>query len=171
MCPGNTKYPSNIRKLQSRKLIAWTLYRTHHSKANLIRFKKVASECRNSIYRYHCCKEEKLITTGNIGNFYRYANAHLKSRSNVGPLKSNDGSLTFDPLCKANMLSAYFSSVYTVDNHSLPPHHQNVTPFTLDLMFTPNIVLRKLIKLNTKAEGGPDGVPPIFLKLTSFLTH
>ena len=56
-------------------------------------------------------------TSCNIGNFYRYANAHLKSKSNVGPLKSNDGSLTFDPLCKANMLSAYFSSVYTVDNH------------------------------------------------------
>ena len=31
-------------------------------------------------------------------------------------------------------------------------------------MFTPNIVLRKLIKLNTKSAGGPDGVPPIFLK-------
>ena len=37
--PGNTKYPSNIRKLKSRKQIAWKLYRTHHSKANLIRFK------------------------------------------------------------------------------------------------------------------------------------
>ena len=31
-------------------------------------------------------------------------------------------------------------------------------------MFTPNIVLRKLIKLNTKSAGGPDGVPLIFLK-------
>ena len=37
--PGNTKYPSNITKLQSRKLIARTLYRTHHSMANVIRFK------------------------------------------------------------------------------------------------------------------------------------
>ena len=61
------------------------------------------------------------------------------------------------------MLSAYCSSVYTVDNHSLPPHHQNVTPLTLDLMFTPNIVLRILIKLNTKSAQGPDGVPLIFL--------
>ena len=62
------------------------------------------------------------------------------------------------------MLSAYFSSIFTADNHSLPPHQQNVTPLTLDLMFTPNIVLRKLIKLNTKSAGGYDDVPPIFLK-------
>ena len=55
---GNTKYPSNIRQLQPRKLIAWKLYRTHHSKVNLIRFKNLASECRKSIYQYNCCKEE-----------------------------------------------------------------------------------------------------------------
>ena len=49
------------------------------------------------------------------------------------------------------MFSAYVSSVYTADNHSLPLPHQN-------------IVLRKLIKLNTKSAGGPDGVPLIYLK-------
>ena len=54
------------------------------------------------------------------------------------------------------MLSAYFSSVFAADNHSLPLPYQNATPLTLDLLFTPNIVLSKLIKLNTESVGGPD---------------
>ena len=66
--------------------------------------------------------------------------------SNVSSLKCYDGSLIFDPLYKASILTARFSSGFTFDNHFRKPH-QIVNPLTLHLTFTSYITLRKVIKL------------------------
>ena len=59
---------------------------------------------------------KSLISTGNLGKFYRYANSKLNSKTNVGPLRLSDDSLTVDPQVKADLLSEHFGSAFAVDD-------------------------------------------------------
>jgi hypothetical protein len=110
-------------------------------------------------------KEDNLIDTGNLGKFYRYCNKSLRSRSNVGSIKLSDGSLTNNPAQKASAINNYFSTVYTADNVIVPP-----TPATTQHPEMPHVQIGQadvygcLMKLNAKSSGGPDHIPPVFLK-------
>ena len=106
-----------------------------------------------------------MIATGNLGKFYRYANSKLNSKTNVGPLRLPDGSLTVDPQAKANLLSDYFSSTFTVDDGVLPTLSTR-TNATLDTVnFSQQAIFKALGRLKENSAGGPDGIPPIFLKI------
>jgi hypothetical protein len=113
--------------------------------------------------------EDKIISSGNINNFYRYANRRFSSRSPVGPLKQDDGSLIIDPSLKANLLQSVFSSMFTSDNGCIPPLSAAPIPGNKisNVIFTTNLVRKAIIKLRANSKGGPDGLPPIFLKTCS----
>ena len=105
-----------------------------------------------------------IISSGNLGQFYRYANSKLNSRTNVGSLRQPDGSLTIDPQVKANLLSDYFSSTFTVDDGSLPTAAPRSSVKLSSIIFSQQAVFNALSKLKTNSAGGPDGIPPSFLK-------
>ena len=114
------KYPRHIRKLQSKKLSAWRVYRRSRSATSLSTYKKRASQLRKAVNKHITERENRLIDTGNLGAFYRYANNKLASRSSIGPLSDSDGNLTFDPLRRAELLNETFCKYFTSDNHTLP---------------------------------------------------
>jgi Reverse transcriptase (RNA-dependent DNA polymerase) len=85
----------------------------------------------------------------------------------VGALRLDNGSLTTDPVLKANMLSSYFKSVFVSDNGSSYPSthsHSGIQSFIKDINFHPNDVYHALKKLKSRSAGGPDAIPPIFIK-------
>lgn len=83
------------------------------------------------------------------------------------------GNKTIDPQVKANLLSQFFQSQFTTDNHQLPSivsHTSN--PSISNISFSPTLVTRIINKLNSRSAGGPDGIPPAFFKNTcSAVSH
>ena len=87
----------------------------------------------------------------------------------IGPLKDHNGSLVIDALEKANVFQQSFTSFYTVDNDCIPmsvqvvPNHVKMK----NVCFSPSLVNKAIKKLRTKAKGGPDQIPPVFLSKCS----
>ena len=64
----------------------------------------------------------------------------------MAPLNISDGSISTDPSTKAKLLSAYFSSVFHVDNGTLPQ-----PPLTLsNINVNPNFSTANVLKLLNK---------------------
>jgi hypothetical protein len=162
-------YPHKIRRLFSKKCTAWKQYRTFHTQELLAKYKSIASQCRSAIYSHHVDVENKVINSENTNKFYRYANRKFTNKSLIGPLKSNDGSLLIDPTRKAELLQTIFATMFTTDNGLIPlVSTPPITNTSLsNVIFSSVLVKRAIRKLKAKSKGGPDGLPPIFIKTCS----
>jgi hypothetical protein len=161
------KYPVRIKRLIRKKATLWRIHRTFRTSVTLAAYKKIASECKSAIHLFMLTYERQLITSANIGYFYRYANRKLCSRSAVGPLASgSDETLLTDAIDKARTLQQTFSSNFVVDNGLLPAvSNIEHSPNKLDhIVFTPALVRLAIKKLKHKTKGGPDCIPPLFFK-------
>lgn len=153
------KYPPNIRKLLSKKLAAWKVYRRTREPRRLIAYKARAAACRTAINNYAIERENKLIDGGNLGAFYRYANGKLCSRSTIGPLIGHDGSTITNPPEKAELLNENFRNNFTIDNNVIRTVHPSVnqcspTNNLSNITFTPNLIERAIKRLKTKQLAG-----------------
>ena len=59
-------------------------------------------------------RETGIVEGKNMGQFYRFCNNKLNTRSSVGAIRKSNGELTSDPKEKAEMLNENFSSVFTI---------------------------------------------------------
>ena len=159
------RYPRSIRRLQSKKVSAWREKCRTSSENSYSVYKKACAKCRSAIRSHVTESESRLVDHANLGTFYRYANRKLASKSTLGPLIDSIGNTIADPTSKANLLSDVFSSHFTIDNNTLPtsfPYSQSTS--LSDIVFTPISVERIVKRLSIKTKGGPDGIPPIFIK-------
>ena len=165
----HSNYPYKIRRLLCNKSTAWKQYRTFRTQELLAKYKTIASQCRSAIYSHHVDVENRVINSDNINKFYRYANRKFSNKSLIGPLKSDNGDLLIDPTRKAELLQSIFSSMFTADNGHIPVvSTPPVTNSSLsNVIFSSVLVKRAIRKLKAKSKGGPDGLPPIFLKTCS----
>lgn len=162
-------YPFKIRRLFCKKSSAWKQYRTFRTHELLAKYKSFASQCRSAIYAHHVDVENRVINSDNINKFYRYANRKFTSKTLIGPLKSNNGDILIDPTRKADLLQTIFTSMFTIDDGKIPEFTTPpVTNSSLSsVIFSAALVKRAIRKLRAKSKGGPDGLPPIFLKTCS----
>ena len=65
---------------------------------------------RKALQQYHTNAEERLISTNQLGAFYRYIKKRITSSTSVGAIVQNDVVLTDDG-SKANALNDHFASV------------------------------------------------------------
>lgn len=158
-------YPARIRKLLRKKLQSWRIYCRFRTVESRLHYCRVASECRSAIYFYHSQREANIIDSGNVNKFFNYANRKFKCKSSVGPLRQPDGTITVDPRRKADLLQHVFSSKYVNDNGTLPSIAPRVTSDKLNSVYFSSYSVKKAIKkLKAKSCGGPDNVPPHFIK-------
>ena len=116
-------------------------------------YKSIASDCRRAIFLHQVNLKNKIIDSGKIGDFYKYANGKLASRTGIGPLKLDDGS---------------FASVCVDDNGLIPSLNGTFAGPKLErVSVTPQDVAAKLRTLKGNSSAGPDGLPPIFFKTLS----
>lgn len=164
-----TRYPVYLRKLLNSKRTAYRRYCRFRTQQCKTKYNQAASKYRSAVYKYHVKRENNIINSGNINKFYRYANRRFRSNGSVGPLKSPDGSTVIDPTLKAELLQTVFSSMFVQDNGVIPPNSiQYNTTSTLNSIRFTSLSIHKIIKkLKNKSKGGPDGVPPIFIKKCS----
>jgi len=155
-------YPAAIRKLYVKKKRLWCLYKRFNNSRTLEAFKRCSKEFRNAVYRYHCQLESTLISSNNLGKFYRYVNKKLVCNDGIGPLKDKDGSVVHDPTTKANLFADYFSSVFTSDNGINPDMQSRVGSgiHISNIYFTVDNVYKCILKLKPHSSPGPDQYPP-----------
>ena len=150
------------------------LYTEFRSESLFLKCKLISSKCRQAKLDATRKFEESIINSGNLGKFFRYANSRLATKHNVGPLRLPNGSITIDSSLKAGLLSKCFDLIYTVDNDVMPTIATNhiIDSDLSSITFNATIVSRCLKKLNIRAAGGPDHVPPVFLsKCCNNLAH
>ena len=162
-------YPIHIKRRLARKSTAWRVYKSFRTPESLIKYKRLASECRSLIHLYVLNYESNIINSSNTSKFYRYANNRFCCKSAVGPLKDSSGNILTDPRRKAELLSSVFSECFTVDNNCCPSISKFVSDSTSlsSITFTPGLVRKSIQHLKSKSKGGPDCVPPIFYKKCS----
>jgi hypothetical protein len=161
-------YTAAICKRLVKKKTAWLLYKQFRTPESLLKFKQLSSQCRQAISTFTLRRENIILQSANLGKFYRMANSKFNTKTAVGPLKNDDGSFVTSPTEKSNLFQNFFSSIANLDNGTFPntqqpkPSHSQLT----QIRFTLYLVKRVLDGLYIKAKGGPDNIPPIFLKAT-----
>jgi len=69
------RYPRHIRKLYSRKLAVWRKYKANRSDKTLREsYEKISAECRLAVRKYEIARENKIIESNDVGNFFRFVN-------------------------------------------------------------------------------------------------
>jgi hypothetical protein len=162
----STLYPLHVRKLQRKKCSAWRRYKQYSTEPLKEKYKFLKKKCDEAIAKFMRDKEERLISNGNLGSFYRYVNDKLTFKSGVSVLKDANGVLLSDDLAKAERLGEYFSSVFTDDNGILPHVNKQVNDNTAlnNVDFTPDLVYKQLHTLDSKTSSSPDLLPALLFK-------
>ena len=113
-------------------------------------------------WRNYITKTE-LSIPNNINNFWTYTNKFKKNTS-IPPTMSLNDLTANTPKETCNLFAQYFSSVYS----KLPCKTttlQNTSTINISqLSITSTELMKKLDTLDPNKSGGPDGIPPIFLK-------
>ena len=98
--------------------------------------------------------------------FWKYAKSKLKTTSKIGDLTRDDGSLLHNPKEKADLLNETFSEVFTDENAENVPsimYQYDSSPLE-SVSISPDMILKKLRKLDPFKTPGPDGYHPRNLK-------
>jgi len=84
----------------------------------------------------------------------------------VGLLKDDNTVIVLNDSDKAELLSSYFSSVFTTDNNVIPtiPNSVNSSEILEEVFFSFEKTKRILRRLKPKHTVGPDGLTAFFLK-------
>ena len=112
---------------------------------------------------------ERSICISNPKSFLAYARKRLASQAGVAPLAHSGRTLTTD-LDKANTLLSHFASVFLETSASPDPDPQPRLPLTTvarplnDIIFSPEVVYKKLTALKKKHSLTPDDIPPLVYK-------
>ena len=160
-------YSKKISKLQSHKLLCWRKYKRFKTVECKVRYNDAARAYRQAIVDHVRNKEEAVINSNNLGKFFNLANRKFASKSGIGPVQSDNGIYCTDPAEKAAILGDFFSSVFTVDDNSMPIPEVNSSLFPdglNNIVFDRMRVLKVMNKLKVGSAGGPDNLKPIFLK-------
>ena len=96
-------------------------------------------------------------------SFYAYVTSKQKVRDKVGPLENNIGNIISDGFQMAEVLNAYFSSVFTTEDISSLPvpltkFEGSKSDYLGQLFVTSEMIAKKIKKMKD------DGIPPKLLK-------
>jgi len=162
-------YPKYIRRYFSQRLSAWRIYRRFHTESLRLKYYAISRKCERAVEEFHKRKENTLIDSGSIGDFYRFINNKTSNRTGVAALKGDNGEFITNDSCKAEKLNNFFSSVFTVDNNVLPifaaiTANTDNKDVMDDVDFSIDDVYKVLRQLKPKFSAGPDGYNAFFLK-------
>jgi len=159
-------YPKYICKLADKKLKLWHKLKVNPNDAELHdRYNNLCIDYKKATYYYEGQYESSILSTGKIGNFFKYVNARSSNRSGIPPLNDpNTDCKVFDDLAKADLLNAGFAANCTVDNGTIATNlNHPVSKSLSDILFYPFEIAIKLNKITTTSMG-PDKLPGFFLK-------
>lgn len=165
------QYPRHIRRLMARKLTVWRAYKMNRSNERLKeRYQQITADCRNAVRRHDIYIENKVVSTGNIGVFYKHVNKRLSSRSSIATLVTPCGQMAHTDADKAEILNDYFSSVCSDDDGNHPAFapvaaaDDDINTVHFDAARILSAARR--IKTKSATSSGPDGYPVMLVRNT-----
>ena len=164
---GQSTLPKHIRKLIHKKRKLWKRLQRYPptdplTDCKFSDFAAARKAVKKAIYRFRCDELNKLADCKNKKQFYRYINRHVKTKSSIHRLISNNGSEAKSDFDKAQLLNTTFASNFT--SHTCLPydcestncgHSCNGDGFQINVTY--DDVLRVLNHVPPGA-AGPDGL-------------
>ena len=162
-----------VRMKIKEKKKAWKTFKNYQTADNLTKYKTKGNEVR-SARRSEALTREKEISSEvktNPKKFWSYVRQKTTIREATPALIKPNGMLTDTDDEKAEMLSNFFSSVFT----DKPPGNWEISPpptASIDdnLELTMNDIREELNRLDTSKSPGPDGIHPrVLFELREFI--
>jgi len=157
-----------IRRKIKKRSQAWQKYCQYRSGRNFKKYQQLRNEVNRAI-REEEDRNRKQILSGfknNQKKFFGYMRSKQTVKDNLTALRKANGELTTTDLETAELLSAYFKEVYTVEDMTNLPMvtEKDLKWSDADLAFGETEVMEKLQKLKTDKSPGPDDIHPLLLK-------
>ena len=126
---------------------------------------EVSNEYRRKIRSHQVQNENSILLSGKDKKFWNFIRKKTNHNSEI-PALENNGCFVMGDQEKAEIFSSFFSSVFTVDDGTLPRvKFSNRTITYCD--FPPYLIFEKLKSLPLKFSAGPDGVSQFILQKTA----
>ena len=160
-----TKVSSEVKQLQAVKLDRWHTLKHDDSLLSSIRYRQSAAAVKLACLKEQFNEELKVLTSTDLGLFYKHVNARLSHRDGIAPLKDPNGIFAFTDAEKSELLNSTFTKHRTVDNGFLPEVKSCGYSNTFcSVLFDPGNIYSKLVDLKIGSAPGPDGIPAKFFK-------
>ena len=161
---------AELRKTISVKRRAWAEWKRTGRATDRAEYVKKERECKRMIKNKKNALERCIARNRktNPKMYYSYVNSAKKNKSRLGPLKNDDGEFIIDPKEQAKTMNEFFSSVFTRSDGESPTKtaiHGNKA--LNDVVVTKERVKSLIDGMKENAAPGPDGIPPIVLKMLS----
>ena len=155
-------------QLKKRKRTLWSTYCRTRDILDHARFVRCRNELRGLTRQLRREHERKLSVDvkHNPKAFWRYANSRLRTKCRVEDLRDVDGAVTSTNEAKAQVLSNFFSSVFTEEDISDVPELLDIQEVVTleDVDVSPQRVQAKLAELKPTSSPGPDSIHPRLLR-------
>ena len=158
--------PKEVRKCSIRKRSLWKqLQVSPHDSLLRNKYRECVFKWRELVRHGEILTEQRLVTSCDLGAFYRHVNRKMAKRSLIGAITANDGRLLVADVKKANAFNDYFASVGITDDGSVPLCDSVCFPDSLDCLTISELdVMSAIDHLKCKYSCGPDGLPPALFK-------
>jgi hypothetical protein len=160
-----------VKKLVANKRLLWKRYDATRNPALWEEYKKSRTTTKSAIKKAKTEFEEKLAANikEDSKSFFAYTREKQRTRTTVGPLARNDGTIVETDAEGANLLNDYFTSVFTEeDTTNLPTPPQFFTENDDEALTTVTFTIENIVKrmegLKENKSCGPDNIHPKVLK-------
>ena len=158
----NFNLPKHIKKLAKSKS---SLYRKSKKDPNFkSKYKTTSKAYDKAVKTWFSSIEEKICSSRDRSNFYKYANRKLKIKETIPSVLKVDGREVSDNLEKANYFNDQFSSVFQQDDQTSLNLVDKTSIHLENICISTEDIVSALAILKSKASNTPDQIPPIFLK-------
>ena len=169
--PKRYQVPWMNRKVVSaykKKYHAWNRYMAHKRSTKWRTYVRERNDAIR-IARDERRKYEKKLAEEiglNRRGFFKYVNSKLTVRPEISALTKEDGELTHDETEMCNVCNGYFHSAFNrpIEGEDLPEMECVCDVDISNIVITPDIVRKKLEKLNKYKSSGPDNIHPHILR-------
>ncbi|PIK40492.1 hypothetical protein BSL78_22653 [Apostichopus japonicus] len=147
----------------------WKLFRRTKSESLLAKFKihQLKVECLVSDAKLNFEKSIALKIKDNPKAFFSYVRSKQKVKDAIVSLRAPQADkIVTDSQDLADLLNDYFVSVFTREDTSSIPDFQGGSdrPKLDTVLFSDDVVLKELLRLNVSKASGPDAIHPYLLK-------
>ena len=105
----------------------------------------------------------RLRLTQNLFMPRPYVRSKQDVKEGIGPLQGSEGTLVSDHQGMANLLNDYFVSVFTKESPFLDTCESSNSSSVSDVVFSEDLVCKKLKTLKASKAHGPDVIHPAIL--------
>ena len=121
-----------------------------------------------NINNFVLTREYNVINSNNKSLFYKYVNSRCSSHNEISPLIKDDNTYASLDYDKARLLNEQFTSVFTIDNGSIPDHTLKTNEKIKNVIFARENVRKMLSQLSNSYTIPPDKIPSFIFKKFSY---